>query len=437
MIQVQKVIKGLQKVHALFTAHHLTHYGGLYPLYYFFNAIHLRRRFERGLAIQRKHEHYSTADQLSLILTSIIIGLDRLALTRRLHQDNYVQHLLGLKDYPVPSTIRRFLHSWCKEDLDALVEIHNKLRSSFLLPARTMTINLDTTVLTVSGETEGTAIGYNPQKRNRPSYQAFVGTEAASETTLQGELISGKKVSGAQTTNFVMRCLHRIPLSVEGLRLRADSGFYCSEVVDFLEDRGFHYAIVARVTNPMKARLSGLRYQHAPHGWQASSFFYQPINWRSARRYVVIRHPLKQDDDDQFALFPLERYAYRVLVTNLDFAPYQVWRFYKQRAKIELAIKELKRDLPLGKIPTRLQLANSIYAELILLAYDLLVYFKTRCLPESLQHIKLETLRHTLFSEPAEFLRRGNTNIIKFQQNSRIQDYLPFIERRIHALKIS
>jgi hypothetical protein len=437
MIQVQKVIKGLQKVHPHFTAHHLTHYGGLYPLYYFFNAIHLRRRFERGLVFQRKHEHYSTADQLLLILTSIIVGLDRLALTRQLHQDNYVQHLLGLKDYPVPSTIRRFLHSWRKEDLEALVEIHNKLRSSFLVPAHMMTINLDTTVLTVYGETEGSVIAYNPQKRNRPSYQAFIGSEALSETTLQGELISGKRVSGAQTTNFVMRCLHRIPLSVEGLRLRADSGFYCSEVVDFLEDRGFHYAIVARVTKPIKARLAGLRYEHAPHDWQASSFSYQPINWRAPRRYIVIRHPLKQDDDDQLALFPLERYAYRVLVTNLDFAPYQVWRFYKQRAKIELAIKELKNDFPLGKIPTRLQLANSTYAELILLAYDLLIYFKTRCLPAKLHHIKLETLRHALFWEPAEFIRRGNRNVIKFQHNSPLQGFLPFIERRIHALKIS
>jgi hypothetical protein len=437
MIQVQKVIKGLQKVHPQFSAHHLTHYGGLYPLYYFFNAIHLRRRFERGLILQRKHEQYSTADQLLLILTSIIVGLERLSLTRRLHQDNYVQHLLGLKDYPVPSTIRRFLHSWRQEDLEALVEIHNALRTTFLVPTHTMTINLDTTVLTVYGQTEGTTVAYNPQKHNRASYQAFVGSEALRETTLQGELISGKRVSGTQTTNFVMRCLHRIPLSVEGLRLRADSGFYCSELVDFLEDRSFSYAIVARVTTPIRARLASLRYHRIPHGWQASSFSYQPLRWRAPRRFVVIRRPLEQADDEQLELFPLERHTYQVLVTNLDFAPYQVWRFYKQRARVELAIKELKHDLPLGKIPTRLQLANSIYAELILLAYDLLVYFKTRCLPAKLHHIKLDTLRHALFWEPAEFIRRGNRNVIKFQRASPVQGVLPFIERRIRTLKVS
>jgi len=437
MIQVQRVVKGLQKVHPVFSAHHLTHYGGLYPLYYFFNAIHMRRRLDRGLSFHRKHEHYSTADQLLLILTSIIVGLDRLQFTRRLHDDTYVQHLLGLKDYPVPSTIRRFLHTWCAKDFHGLVEIHNQLRSSFLLPTRIMTINLDTTVLTVYGHTEGAVVAYNPEKHGRASYQTFVATEADRGTTLQGELISGKRLSGEQSKDFLLRCLHRIPLSVEQIRVRADAGFYCSELVDFLEDRGFGYAMVARVTKPIKARLAGLHYQKAPHLWQAASFSYQPHQWRAPCRYVAVRRPLKDDDDDQLALFPLERYAYRVLVTNLDFAPYQVWRFYKQRAAIEQVIRELKNDLPLGKIPTRHFLANSIYAELILLAYDLLVCFKTRCLPPKLQHIKLETLRHTLFAEPAEFLRRGNRNIIKFQKNCQLESYLPYIERRIQALKIS
>lgn len=252
--------KGLQKVHPSFTARQLTHYGGLYLLYYFFNRFHLRRYLHRGLRFRWKHERYSPVDQLLLVLTSIIIGLERLAYTRLLHEESYVQYTLGLKQYPKPSTIRRFLQCWRSQEFDALVSLHDQLRQAFFKPGRTMIINLDTTVLPVYGQLEGTAVGYNPTKRGRPSYQAVLGTEAITGTTFHSELRSGKRLSAEEAITFLTQCFHRIPASVEEIRLRADAGFYSSKLIEFLEDRAISYAIVARVTRPIREKLSGLRY---------------------------------------------------------------------------------------------------------------------------------------------------------------------------------
>jgi hypothetical protein len=431
------MLRGLQKVHPSFTARHLTHYGGLYPLFYFFNHIQLRKRLERGVPLSRKHEQYSATEYLMLLLTSIIVGLERIQHTERFQSDAYLHSLLGIQCCPAPSTIRRFLHHWQPWDLDALTEVHNQLRTVFFTPTRTININLDTTVLTVYGTTEGTVVGHNPHKRGRASYQTFLGTEAHSGTTLQGELISGNKVSAGQTIVFLTRCLHRIPLSVERIRIRADAGFYSSELLDFLEDRAFGYAIVARLTRPLRERLGSARYEHVSPQWQAASFSYQPHGWRHPRRFVAIRCPIHDQDTQQLALFPLERYAYRVLVTNLPLQPYHVWQFYKPRAAVELIIEQLKHDLPLAKIPTRLFLANRIYTELILFAYDLLVWFKNHCLPSELQSAKPERVRQELFSEPAEFVRRGNKKIIRFGAHSSLQRLLPIIEKRIGKLRLS
>jgi hypothetical protein len=47
------------------------------------------------------------------------------------------------------------------------------------------------------------------------------------------------------------------------------------------------------------------------------------------------------------------RCPYQVLVTNLPLQPLNLWRFYNDRAGIELIIKQRKGDYALGSIPTR------------------------------------------------------------------------------------
>lgn len=63
----------------------------------------------------------------------------------------------------------------------------------------------------------------------------------------------------------------------------------------------------------------------------------------------------------------------RPRVTTLDLQPKHVWRFYNDRARLELLIKELKYDDALGQIPTRRFDANALYFEILRLAYNLVV----------------------------------------------------------------
>lgn len=141
---------------------------------------------------------------------------------------------------------------------------------------------------------------------------------------------------------------------------------------------------------------------------QTAEFYYQPLHWFHPYRFVVIRRPQPEESEPQLTLFKLGRYHYQILVTSLDLKPLNLWRFYNGRAGIERIIRELKGDYPLGKIPTRHFFANDAYFHLLLLAYNLVNWFKRLCLPREFQTATLNTLRNRILLMPALLLRTGN-----------------------------
>jgi hypothetical protein len=154
--------------------------------------------------------------------------------------------------------------------------------------------------------------------------------------------------------------------------------------------------------------LAHLRYLSPSRGVEVTEFRYQPTRWPHAYRFVVARRPQPEDPTEQLTLFKLGRYHYQVLITNLPLQPLNLWRFYNDRAGIELLIKQLKVDYALGSIPTSHFFANESYFHLLLLAYNLVNWFKRLCLPEELQTATLQTLRHRILLMPAQLRRTDN-----------------------------
>src|SRR6266478_1071405 len=160
--------------------------------------------------------------------------------------------------------------------------------------------------------------------------------------------------------------------------------------------------------NPIKRGLAHLRYTSPSRGVEAAEFRYQPTRWRRSYRFVVIRRPQPEEPTEQLTLFKLGRYHYQVLVTNLPLQPLNLWRFYNDRAGIELVIRQLKGDYALGRIPSHHFLANETYFHLLLLAYNLINWFKRLCLPPQFQNATLQTLRQQILLMPAQLVRAEN-----------------------------
>ena len=150
---------------------------------------------------------------------------------------------------------------------------------------------------------------------------------------------------------------------------------------------------------------------------------------------MVIRRPQPEDPSEPLRLFQLGRYHYQVLVTNLPLQPLNLWRFYNDRAAVELIIKQLQGDYALGHIPTRHYLANETYFHLLLLAYNLMNWFQRLCLPPEFQTATLQTLRHKILLMPAQLRRTHNRPSLALPASGSRELAWKFALNKINKLK--
>jgi hypothetical protein len=135
---------------------------------------------------------------------------------------------------------------------------------------------------------------------------------------------------------------------VEWIRVvRADSGFFALELLQYLESLGLHYIVVARMTSWLKREAARVQEWRALDAiYSVREFHLQLFGWDQARRFVVVRKQLQETKRSLGRkLLEVLGYAFRASVTNLGDPPEEIWRDYNQRACIEQRIEELKSDL--------------------------------------------------------------------------------------------
>src|SRR5215467_15255358 len=75
------------------------------------------------------------------------------------------------------------------------------------------------------------------------------------------------------------------PVGVRAVLVRADKGFYDHKVIEWLEERKARFVIVARITKPIKRKLTHQRYTSVSHCVEAAEFYYQPTRWLRPYRF--------------------------------------------------------------------------------------------------------------------------------------------------------
>jgi len=411
----------------------LTQFGGVALLHRFFHRMGLRRTFCRSIRFPQRNNEYSISESIEALLYPLILGLGRVETTEPLRRNGVFQFLAGLPDYPEATTLRRFLIRLAHRARDKFVALHDRWRVDMLDRQRLRPgaiFDLDTTVLTVYGRQEKSAVGYNPKKRGRRSYLPLLCFEGQSADVFSGSYHPGDAQPAPVTRPLLESVFRRLPSHIRPVRVRADAAFYDHEIVEFIEGKGAFYVIVARLTRPVKNRLGGLRYRRISAGVSAAEFSYCPDNWKHPRRFVVIRRPVPEEPSAQLALFQMGGYTYQIFVTNLSLSPLHLWRFYNQRATAELIIRELKEAYALGKIPTRDFAANEMFFQIVLLAYNLLNWFKQLCTPPRWQRATLQRLRQRLLVVPAQLVRPAGVPTLRIAPGYvYVDDFLDILNR--------
>ena len=431
--------KGPRKLRVSFDTPSLTHYGGVYLLHRFLTRIGLKHALAMELRIVQRNNRYSVGEMLLALLYPMFLGLERIETTSLLRENGVFQYLTGLPSYPDATTLRRFLLRVAPTALTRLRALHDRfLRRMILLPSPPARIifDVDSTVLVLYGRQEQARIGYNPIRRGRPSYHPLLCFEGQSRDFWHGELRPGDVHTAAGTIDLLTACFAKLPTGVRSIIIRADKGFYDRILVEWLEAQKAGFVIVAKLTGPIKRRLAHLRYTSPSPGVEVAEFRYQPTRWLHSQRFVVIRRPQPEELSEQLTLFKLGRFHYQVLVTNLPLQPLNLWRFYNDRAGVELVIRRLKGDYALGRIPGHHFFANETYFHLLLLAYNLVNWFKRLCLPPEFQNATLQTLRQQILLMPAQLVRVENRPRLNLPASGRRQLAWLHALRTIERLRV-
>jgi hypothetical protein len=430
--------RGLKHIRVAFTGDHLTRYGGAFLLHRFFQRLRLRRLFDVGVRFSQRNNTYTIPEMLLALLYPSILGLGRLDATDLLRRNGVFQALTGLPVYPNPVTLRRFLRRLAVRGLAKLRRVHDRLLMQLWQrpkPRRRVIFDMDSTVLTLYGHQEQARIGYNPHKRGRPSYHPWICFEAQTRDFWHGELRPGDVHTAHGTVNLLAACFAKIPPPVRQIRVRGDVGFFDRKVIAAIEARRGKFVIVARLTRPFKAQLTGLTYTEVRPGLEVAECSYQPHGWPRPSRFVVVRKSLPEEETAQTKLFTLGRYTYHAFVTNLRLRPLSVYRFYNDRAAVELIIKELKADYPLAKIPTHQFGANEAYFHLLLFAYNLVNWFKRLCLPDDYHSTTLGTLRRRLLMIPGQLVQTRQGPTLRIPSSPSERGLITYALTRIDRLK--
>lgn len=436
--------KGTRKISISFEETHITHFGGMWLIQRFCNRLGLRRLLQRYVSAIQRSSDYPPAELILAILYAVIMGLRRINKTEILQYNGAFLEMLGLERFPDQSTLRRFLKRLPLKAIRQLGRLHDSLRAHlFGLPSlpSSLVFDIDSVVITIYGRQQGARVGYNPKKHGRRSYHPIFCFEAHRHEFWHGMLRPGNAGAATGARSFIRACLDKVPSTIARVRIRfrMDSGFYGRPVIEFLNGTGCGYVIVAKEYSTIKKRARSCRFQSLANGWEVAEFQEKVHHaWDKPHRFVAVRRPIPEDPTEakQLTLFKDKKYVYHVFITNLDLDPWRVYLFYNPRATIEKNNRELLYDYPLGKIPTDSWTANVAFFQLLLLAVNLVHWFKRLCLSRERWTDTLDSIRTDLLVLPARLVNQHRKKIIRLPHDHHYQKEFLAAWKKIQKLKL-
>jgi hypothetical protein len=327
----------------------VTPFGGLVSFVEFLNRLGLGAKLSEAMPFELKSPNaIPPAQTLMGFLVAVIVGASRFAHTDWLRSDKALHAVLGIGRFPGTDTIRNFFARFNQARIEAFWRpLWRWLLPSFVSPEEGFSLDLDSTVFQRSGKQQGAAKGYNPHRPGRKSHHPLLAVLAEAPCVLHGWLRSGNTGAAKGVSEFLKEALALLPGSWKIRCVRADSGFFAEELLEFMEERFLPYIIVARLTRNIKARAAALpHWKQIDESYAVGEFQAQLFGWKKPRRFVVVRERVREDKSAVGRkLLEVPGYTFRIFVTNRSEDPLVLWRDYNGRATIEQRIEELKAEL--------------------------------------------------------------------------------------------
>lgn len=396
-----------------FTDKKVTPWGGLRPFKQFLDRTNIRTVLEESdLPWPGSNCGYNPVEVIESFWVGVWLGAVRFSHTAMVRFDDALKEIFGWPRLPCVSTYTRFFKKFGRERVD---RAFGKINTWFFdqIPQRTITLDLDSSVITRYGKQEGSVVGYNPQKKGRPSHHPIMAFIADLRMVAHSWMRPGNTSSGNGAKLFLSETINILGKHRIGL-LRADSGFFEGNFIEDLETRPLEYIIAVKMNRRIKIDIQAIRnWIKVDGGIECAEFEYQAGSWSKTRRISVIRQ-LVEDRPNSCGkyLFDMRDWRYQAYVTNLRLPVPEVWRLYRHRADSENRIEELKHDFGLAGFCTNDFYATEAAFRCVMIAYNLISLFRQAILGLKIQP-RLQTIRFNCFAIGSWIGRKYRQKVLK------------------------
>ena len=418
-----------------YTSKQVTPFGGMSLLKRFIDKLGVREKLtELALPEKGSNRSYNPIDVIESFWLSIWTGASRYIHADWLRYDKTLQAIFGWDRTPSQSTFSRFFRKFTQKRNG---EVFPELQKWFIhqVKIEEITLDVDSTVITRYGTQEGSAKGYNPQKRGRNSHHPLIAFVSQTRMVANAWLRPGNTADSSNCKAFLEETFEEVLSGQKVGLLRADSGFYTDDILSYLEKRKQNYIIAVRMYRNIKARVYTLgNWVEITKGISVNQMRFNHKN-KQQRRYIIVRKEIdvRPKAGGKILFEDLPGYRYSVYVTNLDLPLDMVWNMYNQRADSENRIKELKQDFGLENFCMQDFWATEASFRLIMGAYNIISLFRFYAL-QTPRSSTLRTIRAYCFALGAWTVNHSNKKVLKIALPVKRRQWMDGIFSQIEKL---
>ena len=355
-----------------FETQDLTSYSGLILFQHFFSLIGIKERLWRCFRHLKANPIYGHHVMVMLLVVHLIIGHRRLRDLDYYRDDELVKRVLGLKRLPDVSTLSRSLssadeHSVGKVRAESTTVVIERLVAEQFA---SVTLDFDGSVLSTGRHAEGTAVGFNKNKKGARSYYPLFCTVAQTDQVLDVHHRPGNVHDSNGADTFIEHCVRTVRESLPRAKIevRIDSAFFNQGIVGRLHSLGVTFTVsvpferFAELKEMVERRQ---RWRPMAGGLEYFESRWKPKSWNTRYRFLFIRKHVRRQNKFpiQLDLFqPIEYgYEFKVVVTNKKINPRKVVLFHEGRGSQEGIFAELETHCQMGYVPVKARVGNQLY----------------------------------------------------------------------------
>ena len=401
-----------------FSAKNLTSNAGLLLLLEHANNNGIFDLIDHDLVFDNASTNTIKMNHIKTMLCGNFIGIDKLERLKLLQSDPLVNEFnISIKE---PETVSRFLGNFSYKTTHMLREINFKVFRKLLRKSKlkAITIDIDSSVVNVEGHQEGALKGYNPKKPGNRCYNLQFAFCDELKAYITGFVRSGNTYTANGAAEMIKEIVAQIKTDDLVILFRMDSGYFDDDIITTIESAGCQYLIKGKEDPTLASQVTAptISFMKGEEGRETTELVTKLNTWDKDRRFVVSRVLKPKKDSVQLSFLDGDEFEYFYFVTNTEMASEKVVIAYEKRGNAENYIKEAKYDMAVGHLLLQSFWANEAIFQLMMLAYNLFLLFKTDFANGTEYRQQIKTFRLKYIFLAGKIIRTARSVIMKLSE---------------------